>query len=71
MQQLKANTKAYFDPQAVHVSRFKLSLGNMFVDGVTTKDHKGKVKTASFGSIKNYLAKYQLLDTYHVLKAKA
>jgi len=60
MDQLKANTKAYFKPQRVHVSRFKLSLGSMFADGVTTKDHKGKVKTASFGAIANYLFKNDL-----------
>ncbi len=68
MKQLKANTKAYFEPQRVHVSRFKLSLGSMFADGVTTKDHKGKVKTASFGSIAKYLEKYQLLSTQHIFE---
>lgn len=61
MKQLKANTKAYFEPQRVHVSRFKLGLGSLFADGVTTKDHKGKVRTASFGSIGRYLEKYDLL----------
>jgi len=61
MKQLKANTKAYFEPQRVHVSRFKLGLGSLFADGVTTKDHKGKVKTTSFGSIGKYLEKYDLL----------
>jgi len=68
MKQLKANTKAYFDPQRVHVSRFKLSLGSIFADGVTTKDHKGKVKTASFGSIAEYLSKYQLASPKYIFK---
>lgn len=68
MKQLKANTKAYFDPQRVNVSRFKLSLGNIFADGITTKDHKGKIKTTSFNSIANYLAKYKLLSSQHVFK---
>jgi len=61
MKQLKANTKAYFEPQRVHVSRFKLGLGRLFADGVTTKDHKGKVRTTSFGAIGRYLEKYDLL----------
>lgn len=69
MRQLKANTKAYFAPQRVHVSRFKLSLGSVFADGVTTKDHKGKVKTASFGSIAKYLQSYQLASVPFVFKA--
>jgi len=69
MKQLKANTKAYFEPQRVHVSRFKLSLGSIFADGVTTKDHKGKIKTTSFGSIARYLSKYQLMSSKHIFKA--
>jgi len=69
MKQLKANTKAYFEPQRVHVSRFKLSLGSMFADGITTKDHSGKVKTASFGTIAKYLTKYQLATPAYVFEA--
>lgn len=69
MRQIKANTKAYFEPQVVNVSRFKLSLGNMFADGITTKDHKGKIKTASFGSIGKYLTQYQLAAPIYVFKA--
>lgn len=68
MKQLKANTKAYFEPQKVNVSRFKLSLGNMFADGVTTKDHKGKIKTTSFGSIATYLSKYELAAPKYIFK---
>lgn len=68
MKQLKANTKAYFDPQRVHVSRFKLSLGSMFADGIKTSDHSGKVKTASFGSIGRYLNTYDLLSSQTVFE---
>ena len=69
MKRLKANTKAYFTPQPVHVSRFKLSLGSMFADGVTTKDHKGKVKTTSFGSIAKYLSENQLAQEPFIFEA--
>ncbi len=69
MKQLKANTEAYFEPQRVHVSRFKLSLGSMLADGITTKDHKGKVRTASFGTIAKYLTKYQLATPAYVFEA--
>ena len=63
--QLKANAREYFEPQRVRVSGFKLALGGLFTDGVTTRDHKGKVKTTSFGSIGRYLEKYELAgDTY-------
>ena len=66
MRQLKANTKAYFEPQKVKVSRFKLALGGLFADSVTTKDHKGKIKTTSFGSIGKYLMKYNLATETHI-----
>ena len=58
--QLKANTRAHFTAQRVKTSRFKLMFGAMFMDDVTTKDHKGKIATATFGSIYNYLDQYQL-----------
>ncbi|OCQ21168.1 hypothetical protein A7985_11070 [Pseudoalteromonas luteoviolacea] len=61
MAQLKANTKAYFDPQPLSVSPFKLLLGSVFRDEIYKKDHKGKVKIATFTTIKNYLAKHGLL----------
>jgi hypothetical protein len=57
---LKANTRAHYTPQRVRTSRFKLMFGSMLMDDVTTKDHKGKIATATFGSIHKYLNQYQL-----------
>lgn len=68
MKQLKVNTRAYFEPQRVNVSRFKLALGNMFSDGIHTKDHQGKIRTTSFSSIAEYLHKYQLASPKHIFK---
>jgi hypothetical protein len=59
--QLKANTNAYFTPQRVKTSPLKLMFGSMLMKDVTTKDHKRKVATATFGSIFNYLTKYELV----------
>ncbi|KZN63901.1 DUF2145 domain-containing protein [Pseudoalteromonas luteoviolacea] len=61
MAQLKANTKAYFKPQPLSVSPFKLFLGSVFKDEIYKKDHKGKVKIATFTTIKDYLANHNLL----------
>ena len=55
VQQIKANTKAYFKPQPVKVSGFKLMLGSLFAADVTTADHQGDVVTATFTTIANYL----------------
>jgi hypothetical protein len=60
LEQLKANTIAHFKAQAIHASRFKLALGSMFMKDITTRDHKGKVSTASFLSIARYLQQYDL-----------
>jgi len=57
---LKANTRAHYTPQRVRTSRFKLMFGSLLMDDVTTKDHKGKISTATFGSIHKYLDQYQL-----------
>lgn len=68
--QLKANTKAYFSPQRVHVSKFKLALGNWFADGVTTKDHQGKIYTTSFNSIGHYLENNELATSFEVFEGE-
>ena len=57
---LKANTRAHYTPERVKTSRFKLMLGSMLMDDVTTKDHKSKIATATFSSIHNDLKQYQL-----------
>tara|TARA_R110002167_G_scaffold236036_1_gene441268 strand:- start:1497 stop:2291 length:795 start_codon:yes stop_codon:yes gene_type:complete len=60
IKQLKTNTRAYYTAQRVRTSRFKLMFGSLLMDDVTTKDHKGKIATATFGSIHKYLDQYQL-----------
>jgi hypothetical protein len=39
---LKVNTRAYYTPQKVRTSHFKLMFRSMLMDDVTTKDHRGK-----------------------------
>lgn len=62
MAQLKANTQAHFSAQEIYKSRLSLVLGAAFTDGLTTRDHKGRVRTATFSSIARYLQKYDLAD---------
>lgn len=54
-EKLKLNAEAHFTPQQVHTNPFKLMLGSMMMDDVSTKDHKGKVYTATFTTIASYL----------------
>lgn len=60
IKKIKANTRAYFAPQRVHTSRFKLMFGSWLMDEVTTRDHKGKIATTTFMSIHRYLDQYEL-----------
>jgi hypothetical protein len=59
-QQLKLNAKQHFSPQVVSTNRFKLALGSIFMDDVTTKDHQGRIQTATFTTIAKYLASNKL-----------
>lgn len=60
VKKIKANTRAYFTPQRVHTSRFKLMFGSWLMDDVTTRDHKGKIATTTFMSINRYLEQFDL-----------
>jgi len=68
--QLKANARSHFIPQTIKMSRFKLFLGAALMDDVSIKDHKGKVKTATFTSIANYMKQFQLASTVVVLDSE-
>jgi len=58
---LYANIRAYFKPQTVNTNPLKLLLGSIIMEGVSTSDHEGDVKTATFISIAQYLKQYKLL----------
>ncbi|WP_299979000.1 DUF2145 domain-containing protein [uncultured Pseudoteredinibacter sp.] len=62
LDQLKANTRAYFEPQKLRMSSLKISLAAMLRKEIVTKDHKGRPKMATFGSIERYLQKYGLVQ---------
>ncbi len=66
---IKQNSQAYFKPQPVNMSRFKLALGGMFSDGVTLNDHKGKVATATFGSLQRYMKQYGLAEQAVIIQS--
>lgn len=55
---IKANEKAYYEPQPVNVNPVKLLLGSMFAADVTTSDHPGSPVTATYTTIGNFLTKY-------------
>ena len=60
--QIKANIEAYFEPQPLAVSPFKLFLGSIFIPDITTSDHPGPVATATFWSIARYMQGHGIAD---------
>ncbi|MGV8074898.1 MAG: DUF2145 domain-containing protein [Syntrophobacteraceae bacterium] len=55
---IKANEKAYFEAQPVHVNPIKLAFGSMFSAEVALSDHQGPPVTATFETISRFLKKY-------------
>jgi hypothetical protein len=56
---IKANTRAYFEAQPVHVSQFKLLFGAMFSREIAISDQpQMPAVTATFETIARYLQKY-------------
>lgn len=65
--QLKANTKAYFKAQPIEMNPLKLSLGSMFIDEVTLKDHDFQVQTATYTRLADYLQQNGMVSERVVL----
>ena len=55
---IKANEKAYFEPQPVNVNPLKLLLGSMFTADVTLSDHPSSPVTSTFTTIGKFLTIY-------------
>lgn len=55
---IKANEKAYFDPQRVNISPIKLMIGSWLVKDVATSDHPDSPVTSTFTTIGQFLSKY-------------
>lgn len=66
--QLKANAKAHFKAQKMHINGMKLLLGSMVMDDVKTSDQASNIVTATMGSIGQYLADNQLLNQAIILE---
>ncbi len=70
IKQIKENERAYFDAQTVNVSPFKLMLGRIFSEDITTVDHPGKPVTATFSTIGNFLEKFNLVSKQYIVHAQ-
>jgi len=62
VRRIKANEKAWFEPQPVEVNPVKMLFGSIFMPDIATSDHQGKVKTATFTTIAKYMADYDMMQ---------
>lgn len=61
MAELKRNARAYFVAQPIKIGRFKAMIASWMSDEITLKDQqRGKIRTATFTSIAQYMDQYGL-----------
>lgn len=66
-QRLRADTRAYFEPQRIDIGGLDLLLGRMFMPEVRVDDHDGPVMTTTFAAIARYMEKYDLVERIAVV----
>lgn len=59
---LKQVARDWFRPQPLNVGAFTLLLGGLFSQEVAIADHRGAAYTATFGSLRDYLATHRLVE---------
>jgi hypothetical protein len=59
-EELKLNTKKYFEGEEIIANFFQLFFGSVFSSDIRTSDHNGRIRIATFTTIANYLKKYNL-----------
>lgn len=60
MGRIKANIQAHFDGHRIKLSPAKRTFGPLLVAGVETDDHRGQIRTTTFGSLARFLSEYDL-----------
>lgn len=58
--QIKANIAAHFTPSLIEVSDQKRAWAPVLSQGLTTKDHGAEIRTATFGSIAQFMKVHKL-----------
>ncbi|MGI9508982.1 MAG: DUF2145 domain-containing protein [Geminicoccaceae bacterium] len=67
MTRIKANTRAHFTPQTVEISPLKRLVGPMVMDGVAMSDQTRTVRTATFTTIADFMASFELVESAYRL----
>jgi hypothetical protein len=68
MEQLKANARAYFEAQTIRINPLKLFFASLFKPEIRTSDHRGAIRTATFGAIASYLEANGLAESVQVIE---
>lgn len=59
--QIEANIRSYFIPKKIEVGNIRLWLGSILTPDVFLDDHQGTPRTATYGTIADFLKKYHLV----------
>jgi len=62
MTHIKATISAWFEPQPIEASQFKLTLGSLFMPDIKLDDHNDKPWTATFSTIAEFLKAENLAE---------
>jgi hypothetical protein len=60
--QIKANTRAWFRAQTIHINPFKLLFASLFKPDIRLADQHGPIQTVTYQSIADYLSANGLLE---------
>jgi len=67
-QEIKMNEEAYFQPESVRIDGLTLLFATLFKPDITTSDHEGSVRTATFDSMARYMESQSLADEVFVVR---
>ncbi|MDG1419240.1 MAG: DUF2145 domain-containing protein [Maricaulis sp.] len=67
--QIKANLEAWFEPTRIQLTIFERLFGPSADDRLRLDDHRGRIRTATFGSMGAFMQEYKLSDEVFELEA--
>lgn len=62
VEQLKVNSKKYFKAHKIRINPLKLTFASIFKPEIKTSDHHGGIRTATYGTISEYLREFGLAE---------
>ncbi len=65
---IKQTIREYYEPYRIRKNPLAVMVGGMFSKEIAVNDHEGAFMTSTFGSIADYMKKYQLAENTYTIK---